>query len=199
MPRSPQFGEYRTLRIHPSHIIMTLLLLGLSVLFLGFTGAYIYSRVQNQGQSVELPMVFVFNSVFLLGSSACLWQANKAYRDDHTARYQYALWGTLLLTLLFLAAQIYGWQLLETRGKIGEQYVKALSIMHFLHVVGGIPFLALFIVTASRRMREPVSVLVYFSDPEKKLKLRLLNLYWHFLDGLWIFLIVLFLVTKLLG
>ncbi len=199
MSRPPQFGEYNALRLHPSSIIVTLLLLGLSALFLGFSGAYIYSRVQNHGQTVELPMVFVFNSVFLLGSSACLWLANKAYSEDNTARYQNALWGTLALTLVFLAAQFYGWQLLDTKGKIGEQYVKALSIMHFLHVVGGLPFLGLFIYTANRRMREPVSVLVYFSDPEKKLKLRLLNLYWHFLDGLWLFLVALFLLTKLVG
>lgn len=198
MPRQPEAGEYQSLRIHPNSIIMTLLLLGLSALFMGFTGAYIYSRIQNYGQSVELPMIFVFNSVFLIGSSICLWQANVAYREDNTLHYQRALVGSLVLTLLFLAAQIYGWQLIDTRGKIGEQYVKVLSIMHFLHVVGGIPFLVLFIIAALRRMREPVSVLVYFSDPEKKLKLRLLNIYWHFLDGLWIFLIALFLLSKLL-
>ena len=199
MPRNPQVGEYRSLRVHPYNIIMTLLLFGLSALFLGFTGAYIYSRVQNAGQTVELPLVFVFNSVFLLGSSACLWRANRAYRADDTAGYQKALWGALTLTVVFLCAQLYGWQWLETKGRVGEQYVLALSLMHFLHVVGGIPFLVLFVVTAVRRMREPVSVLVYFSDPEKMLKLRLLNLYWHFLDGLWLFLVGLFLATKFLG
>ena len=44
-------------------------------------------------------------------------------------------------------------------------------------------------------MKEPVTVLVYFSDPEKRLRLRLLTIYWHFLDGLWIFL-VLFLLAN---
>ena len=46
-------------------------------------------------------------------------------------------------------------------------------------------------------MKEPVSVLVYFSDPEKRLKLRLLTIYWHFLDGLWIYLVLFFWVNYL--
>ncbi|MEO1625349.1 MAG: cytochrome c oxidase subunit III, partial [Bacteroidota bacterium] len=71
-------------------------------------------------------------------------------------------------------------------------YLYVISIMHFLHVVAGLPFLGAFLYAARKRMKEPVSVLVYFSDPEKRLKLRLLSIYWHFLDALWIYLIVFF-------
>jgi cytochrome c oxidase subunit 3 len=47
-------------------------------------------------------------------------------------------------------------------------------------------------------MKEPVSVLVYFSDPDKKMKLEMLSTYWHFLDGLWVFLVLFFLVNMML-
>ena len=47
-------------------------------------------------------------------------------------------------------------------------------------------------------MREPVSVLIYFSDPEKRLKLRMLTMYWHFMDALWIYLVVFLLINRLL-
>ena len=77
----------------------------------------------------------------------------------------------------------------------GAAYLYLLSGVHFLHVIAGIPFLVQFIITSRKKMKEPVSVLVYFSDPAKKLRLRLLSMYWHFLDGLWIFLVlVLFLM-----
>ena len=36
------------------------------------------------------------------------------------------------------------------------------------------------------------TVLVYFTDPVKQLELRLLSRYWHFLDYLWIYLMVFF-------
>jgi cytochrome c oxidase subunit 3 len=58
------------------------------------------------------------------------------------------------------------------------------------HVIAGLPFLVMFYRTACKRMVDPVTVLVYFSDPEKRLKLRLLTVYWHFLDGLWIYLVL---------
>jgi cytochrome c oxidase subunit III len=35
-----------------------------------------------------------------------------------------------------------------------------------------------------------VSVLIYFSDPDKRLGLLLLARYWHFLDLLWIYLVL---------
>jgi cytochrome c oxidase subunit 3 len=56
----------------------------------------------------------------------------------------------------------------------------------------GLPFLYLFYRAAKKYMIDPVTVLVYFSDPEKRLKLRLLTIYWHFLDLLWIYLVLFF-------
>lgn len=192
----PVAQEYKSLRIHPYNIVLTLLLMGLSTLFLGFTAAYIYTRYTTGILAASLPKIFIYNSVFLIGSSVCLWQAVKSYKADNTKAYQLALGGALALTVVFLIAQVYAWgQLGDIRGQLGSGYIKALSIMHFGHVVGGIPFLAWFLITAIRRMKEPVSVLVYFSDPEKRLKLRLLNIYWHFLDFLWIFLVALFLLS----
>ena len=76
-------------------------------------------------------------------------------------------------------------------------YLYLISGLHFLHVIAGLPFLILFYVVARKRMKEPVSVLVYFSDPEKRLKLRLLTRYWHYLDGLWIYLVLFFLINRL--
>jgi cytochrome c oxidase subunit 3 len=76
-------------------------------------------------------------------------------------------------------------------------YLYVISGLHFAHVIGGIPFLGYFIWQARKKMQEPVSVLVYFSDPEKRLKLRLLTIYWHFLDALWIYLVLFFFINYL--
>lgn len=103
-----------------------------------------------------------------------------------------------------MIAQAWGWYWLfsnnlklNTSTTVGYLYV--ISILHLLHVVAGLPFLYIFWNTAKKRMVEPVSVLVYFSDPEKRLKLRLLTIYWHFLDILWIYLALFFLVNWLIG
>jgi cytochrome c oxidase subunit 3 len=77
-------------------------------------------------------------------------------------------------------------------------YLYLISFVHLAHVIGGLPFLINFYRTAKKRMVDPVTVLVYFSDPEKRLKLRLLTVYWHFLDLLWIYLVLFFGVNYLI-
>ena len=48
------------------------------------------------------------------------------------------------------------------------------------------------LIQAYRKMRSPVTVLLYFSDPGKNRILNLINIYWHFLDSLWLYLVVFF-------
>jgi len=192
-----QERERRAMALHPYNIFLILTLVSITVLFLAFSAAYIYSRVQSQTPPVQIPVIFVLNTIILLGSSYTLTRTNKAYKDDDTDGYKQFLKYTLILSFLFLVAQIFGWWLLyqqniELTSSTSASYLYVISIMHFLHVIAGLPFLMIFYHVAKKRMIEPVSVLVYFSDPEKRLKLRLLTLYWHFLDVLWIYLVVFF-------
>lgn len=184
-------------------IYLYLLLLGLTFLFVAFAIGYVYTRSANEvGQGVYLPPIFIANSVLLLLSSLTVKAANTAYKEDETKKYQNALNLTFLLTAIFLVMQVLAWTLYkdalmgENIGN-GKQYLYALSGLHFAHVFGALPFLLYFMYVASVRMKEPVSVLVYFSDPAKKLHLELLTVYWHFLDALWIFLVLFFLLNML--
>ena len=99
--------------------------------------------------------------------------------------------------------QYVGWQQLFNQNILinsdnSASYLYIISGMHFAHVIAGLPFLGLFLYKAYKKMKEPVSVLVYFSDPEKRLKLRLLTVYWHFLDALWVYLVLFFWINYLL-
>ena len=76
-------------------------------------------------------------------------------------------------------------------------YLYIISGIQFAHVIVGIPFLAIFYYQALKKMVEPVSVLIYFTDPVKRRQLKMLTIYWHFLDGLWIYLVLFFLVNLL--
>jgi len=190
--------------IHPYTIFMTLVLGGITMLFLAFTGAYLYSRIENQNPPIQIPIIFVFNTILLLGSSLCVIWAKKSYLSDNTAGYIKALKATIVLTILFMLFQGIGWyQLLQNQlgmtSSNAAGYLHIISIVHFAHIIAGLPFLFLFLKTAIQRMKEPVSVLVYFSDPEKALKLKLLTWYWHFLDVLWIYLVLFFWINYLVG
>ena len=107
------------------------------------------------------------------------------------------------LTVLFLYMQVEAWYQLKA-ANIGltsstmASYMYLISGLHFLHLVAGIPFLGFFIYEAHKRMRNPITVLVYFADIDKKRSLNILNIYWHFLDGLWIYLVAFFLINYMI-
>jgi cytochrome c oxidase subunit III len=198
--RTPQENEYQSMIFHPYNILMCLLLGGLSIIFVALSASYIYSRTQNHLPPIRIPTLFVFNTLILLCSSFTLVRAKQAYKDDETSNYKRMLFLTLLLSIFFMLMQGVAWyQLYQENIAISTSnasgYVYAISILHFLHVIAGLPFLGAFLWVAYKRMKEPVSVLVYFSDPEKKLKLRLLTLYWHFLDILWVYLVLFFAIN----
>jgi len=186
--------------LHPSYIVLTLVLFGITSLFLGLSGSYLYNRVQTGSPPIELPSLFYFNTLLLLGSSLSLILAKRNYLKDNTTKYKLSLIVTFLLTLSFLFFQIMAWRQLQENDVFVNysnmaSYIYLISGVHFIHVVAGIPFIGVFIYKAIKNMKTPVSVLVYFSDPSKKRALNLLTWYWHFLDGLWIYLILFFLAN----
>jgi len=186
-----------TMRFHPYNILLTLVLMGITALFFAFSASYLYSRVQNGVPPIKLPSLFYLNTLVLLASSGTMLLAQRAYKNDHTEQYQFMLGCTIVLTLVFLVSQLIAWQTLFNQQIFVNysntaSYVYVISVLHFVHVVAGLPFLILFLWVAIKRMKEPVSVLVYFSDPEKRLKLKLLTKYWHYLDGLWLYLVLFF-------
>ncbi len=189
---------------HPKNILLFLTLAGLSMLFLSLSFAYVYTRSLSKLPPLQLPWLCYVNTLVLLGSSYSLWQSKKAYLEDRTDKYQVNLYITILLSLIFLVLQVIAWYslfskniMIQTDNSAGYLYV--ISGLHFFHVVAGLPFLFYFIIQARKYMIEPVSVLVYFSDPHKRLNLRLISIYWHFLDILWIYLMIFFFINKMIA
>ena len=198
-------SEYdQNFAFHPWNVMLTLFLMAISALFLAISVAFVYTRIEHGAVPIKLPWLFGFNTLILLASSYTMLRAKKAYIKDNTSAYQNALLYTILLSFFFLGMQIIAWNQLFSQdiflgpANNGANYLYLLSGLHFAHVIVGIPFLFLFLKAAKKYMVDPVTVLVYFSDPEKRLKLRLLSIYWHFLDALWILLVLFLLVNYLI-
>ncbi len=202
---SDEYEYYDAPLFHPAKIFITLLLSSLVMIFLFLTLSYLYTRIEQGIPPIHIPIIFVFNTLVLVGTSYLIHRANICYKEDDTKGYQNSLLFTTLLTLIFMALQAIGfYQLIESNTHYfsatdnARSYLQIISILHLIHVLAGLPFLIIFYNTAKKRMIEPVSVLVYFSDPLKKMKLNLLTIYWHFLDGLWIYLVLFFWINYLI-
>lgn len=196
-------SEYQQFAFHPHNILMVLVIVGLSAIFASLSAAFVYTRVQSNLPPIKLPNIFMFNTLILLAGSAMMMRAKKAYLADNTQHYQRSLLFTAALSFIFLCLQWVGWrtllaQQITINSDNSASYLYIISILHLLHVIGGLPFLIIFLYNSYRFMKEPVSVLVYFSDPEKRLQLRLLTLYWHFLDLLWVYLVLFFFINYLI-
>lgn len=198
-------NEYdQNFAFHPWNVMLFLVLAGISALFLALSVSFVYTRIEHGLGAIRIPWLFAFNTLILLGSSWTMKRAKKAYLEDDTAVYQQSLRLTIWLSVFFLVMQFFAWSQLFSQdiflnpSNNAVNYLYLLSALHFAHVIAGLPFLLMFLRAAKLQMKEPVTVLVYFSDPEKRLKLRLLTIYWHFLDLLWIFLVLFLFVNYLI-
>jgi len=193
-------AEDKTLRFHPKNILLVLIIAGMSMLFGAICVAYLYARVQYRIPPIQTPLLFVFNTLFLILGSWSLNKAKMYFYQDKTEQYKKTLWVCLIVTLLFVGFQYVAWKQLFIANiylhTANASYIYALSGLHALHVLGGLPFLVVFIIKTVNRLRDPISVLVYFADPMKRLSLKTLTLYWNFVDILWIFLVVFLFVMQ---
>ncbi|RMD69434.1 MAG: heme-copper oxidase subunit III, partial [Bacteroidetes bacterium] len=188
-------SEYEQLAFHPYNVMLVLLMAAIGMLFLGIMGAWVYNRVQADLPSVHVPWLFYPNTLLLAGASWAMERARKAYRHDDAADFLRKLRLVLILSVAFLVSQAIAWYLLfvaqlDPAANNSMGYLYALSGLHFVHVLGGLPFLAWYLFRCRKRLRAEADQLVFFSDAEQRLRLRLLAMYWHFLDALWVILLL---------
>jgi cytochrome c oxidase subunit 3 len=194
--------QERNYSIHPSSIMLVLILLGVSALFGALSFAYLYTRVDKGMDSIRIPLLFVFNTLVLAASSVGIQFCRKAYRErNEKACLRWGL-NTLLTTLLFLTLQGIAWHQLLTQQLLpgtsgGHGYLYAISILHFLHVFAGLPFLFRIIWPLMIAIRQGNASL-FFIDEHQERRLKHTAWYWHFIDLVWVYLILFLFINTLL-
>ena len=181
-------------------MIIVLILCGVTALFGALSLAYLYSRVDRSMHSVKIPVLFLFNTFVLIFSSFAIQRCRKYFDARHEVLC--ARWGliTLSATTLFLILQGIAWYQLFQNNILpassgGHGFLYAISILHFLHVMAGIPFLARIIIPLVVAKREGNASL-FFLDDDQRRRLRHTAWYWHFIDIVWVYLVVFFLVNS---
>src|SRR5687768_7200873 len=192
----------RSYFIHPSSIMMALILIGISALFGALSFAYLYTRVDKGMFSIRIPWLFVFNT-FILASSSIFIQLCRKYYEQKNEKLilRYGVL-TIVATLFFLILQAIAWSQLLSQQILpgssgGYGFLYAISILHFLHVLAGIPFLLRILLPLYTSSKEGNAALYFLSD-EPRRKLQHTAWYWHFIDVMWIYLMVFFLVNSFL-
>ena len=178
-------------RIHPHKFTLWVGLASIVMMFAGFTSAYIVKRNQVNWVTFELPIMFWYSTVVIIASSITLWLAQKAFVVRQMPRYRSLIVATLVLGVLFIVMQIIGFTQLWANGitlqkNVSFSFLYVIVGLHGLHVIGGIiALLILFAKAFSVKTRSynvvPVEVM---------------STYWHFVDFLWIYLLIFLIMIK---
>ncbi len=202
-PENPiEDRESPIFKLNPKMTMLNMGLMGITALFIGLTIAYLFSSVNWSWNQFGFPKLFLASALILATSSFTLFKAFKSYeKSDESALKTYLLI-TIGLSLVFVVVQLLGWQELQKagifiQGRPNGSFLYLISGLHALHVVAGILPLFLFYVKTSKQLKDPVKSLIFFSNPDTKLQFRIISKYWHFVDFLWIYLLIFFLFNHL--
>lgn len=179
-------GEQRN-RIHPHKFALWVAIASMIMMFAGLTSAYIVKSGQASWMEVETPSWFWYSTAVLLISSLTMQGALRANKQRQMQTYRNLLLVTLVLGIVFVVLQWIGFKWLWTHGVklegAGEgQFLYIIFGLHALHVFGGI--VALFVILMRQYFGKVIS---YNTVPAE-----VMSTYWHFVDVLWIYLLVFF-------
>ncbi|MBI4481404.1 MAG: cytochrome c oxidase subunit 3 [Acidobacteria bacterium] len=177
------------LPIHTGEIGLWALLATITMLFAGFTSAYVVRRASSDWQPIAVPSLLWFNTALLLSSSVTLEVARSFLKRWRLEALKGWLVVTALLGMAFIAGQLLAWRQLAAQGVYlptspHSSFFFVLTGVHAVHLLGGVLALCYALVQAWRFHYTPVH-----HDP-----LALCATYWHFVDGLWIYLFLMLFV-----
>lgn len=168
--------------------------IGIAAITMSFA-AYTSALVVRQGaapdwQHFELPRILYLNTLLLLASSGTLERGRRLilkealWRTASTSQEPTWLFLTLVLGLLFIAGQVFAWRDLAAQGLFlstnpSSGFFYVFTALHALHLLGGVAALGYLLgrFHASTAW-PPIGALDATS------------LYWHFMDVLWLYLLV---------
>jgi cytochrome c oxidase subunit 3 len=174
-----------TFSFHPKKFMLWLGIASITMSFAGWTSAYLVRRAEGNWLEFEIPAIFWYSTGVLLVSSIFMHLSLRAAKKDKFGQLKTAISITFALGLVFLYLQILGFYELVSQdlylvGNPSVSFFDVLIFIHGVHVISGLIVLIVSFVSAWR-----------MKIHAKKLdRLEMAALYWHFLDGLWLYLFV---------
>ena len=176
-------------KIHPHKFTMWVAIGSMVMMFAGLTSAFIVKSNQTSWKTVTIPNVFWVSTAVIIISSITLQMALRSFKQREMNQYRSLIGLTLLLGVGFLILQGLGFQQLwekqiTFKGSGAGQFLYVIFGLHALHVIGGLMALIIMFIKAFVG-----KIKLYSSVP-----VEVMATYWHFVDLLWLYLLIFFLV-----
>ena len=174
-------------RIHPHKFTLWVAIGSMVMMFAGLTSAYIVKSGQANWEVVQTPIQFWYSTAVLLISSLTVQMALRSFKQREMTKYRALVVTTLILGIVFVLLQWSGFKWMwnngvHFNGAGAGQFLYVIAGLHAVHVLGGI--VALFFLVGKAFFGK---VKIYNSVP-----IEIMRTYWHFVDLLWLYLLVFF-------
>ena len=182
-PQLPSSRRYATAII--------IAIVSIVMFFMAMASAYLYLRANsNRWVPLHLPWIIWVNTALLLLSSGAMELARRRLALADVARFRKLRAAATTLGVLFLAGQLVAWRQFVLAGfyvstNQASSFFYIFTGLHGLHLLGGI--CALLYVSFRRFEKAKVS---------RTVAAEVASYYWHFMDGLWIFILALLYLGK---
>jgi cytochrome c oxidase subunit 3 len=182
-PQRPSSRRYAT--------AIVIAIVSIVMFFMAMASAYIYLRANSsRWVPLHLPWIIWVNTALLLLSSGAMELARRRLALADVAQFR-RLWAVATtLGVLFLIGQLVAWRQFVLAGfyvstNQASSFFYIFTGLHGLHLLGGI--CALLYVSFRKFEKAKVSRVV---------AAEVASYYWHFMDGLWVFLLALLYLGK---
>ena len=185
--------EYNRSKIHQHKFALWVGIGSIIMMFGALTSAYIVRRNSGNWFEFKIPDIFLLNTAVIILSSVTIQLSYRAFVRGAEKQYKGFLIATFLLGIAFLVLQYKGWQALTAIGATftanpSSSFMYVIPGLHAAHVLGGLGALTMAMLHAF--------ILPFKPTPRRKLRFELVVQYWHFVDVLWVYLIVFFMVQS---
>jgi cytochrome c oxidase subunit 3 len=182
-PQRPSSRRYAT--------AIVIAIVSIVMFFMAMASAYIYLRANsNRWVPLHLPWIIWVNTALLLLSSGAMEFARRRLALADVAQFRKLWAGATTLGVLFLIGQLVAWRQFVLAGfyvstNQASSFFYIFTGLHGLHLLGGI--CALLYVSFRKFEKAKVS---------RTVAAEVASYYWHFMDGLWLFLLALLVLGK---
>lgn len=160
----------------------------LVMMFAGLTSAYVVSSTRRDWQDIPLPDEFYWSTGVIILSSLLLIVAKKYLRNGDQGRAGVLTFVALVLGTGFVVMQFMGFGTMVSMGNyftgassnISASYIYLIVLAHLAHIAAGLIVLVVM----------SVKLLMKRYTPQKMLGFELGSQFWHFVDILWIYLLL---------
>jgi cytochrome c oxidase subunit 3 len=178
-------------KIHPHKFTLWVGIGSIVMMFAGLTSAYIVKRNQAGWVSYDLPVAFYYSTFVIILSSLTVHLAEKAFKVREMSKYRKLIALTLVLGLIFTVTQFFGfkefWKMgMTLQANVSFSFLYVIVGLHALHIFGGVIAMIVMSLKAFSSKSRSYSIV----------PVELISTYWHFVDILWIYLLIFLIMIK---